>query len=157
MKKVTIYADGACSQYPGGTKAGAWAAILIYEKDGKEHTKSLVGREYQSTNNRMEILATVRALEALKERCEVDLHSDSAYVVNCFKERWYEKWRMNGWRNSRNEPVKNKELWEILLKLNDAHQVNWIKVKGHDGNYWNEQCDQLANAECAKASKDSKA
>ena len=139
MKQVTIYTDGACSGNPG---PGGWAAILLY--NGRE--KVLSGGEAQTTNNRMELMAAIVALEALIRPCQVDLYSDSAYLINAFNQHWIEGWIKKGWKRGKNEPVKNRELWERLLKAAKPHQISWIWVKGHAGHPLNERCDQLATA-----------
>lgn len=136
-KDVIVYTDGACSKNPG---PGGWAAVMKYG----EHIKELSGGEPQTTNQRMEITAVVEALRALKEPCDVVVHSDSAYVVNCFKQKWYVNWRKNGWRNSKGDPVQNRDLWEALLEEMEKHKVEMKKVKGHAGVAWNERCDELA-------------
>lgn len=134
---MIVYTDGACSKNPG---PGGWAAVMKYG----EHIKELSGGEPQTTNQRMEITAVVEALRALKEPCDVVVHSDSAYVVNCFKQKWYVNWRKNGWRNSKGDPVQNRDLWEALLEEMEKHKVEMKKVKGHAGVAWNERCDELA-------------
>ncbi|ATY85672.1 ribonuclease HI [Kyrpidia spormannii] len=139
MKEVTIYTDGACSGNPG---PGGWAAVLLYG----DHVREMAGGEEHTTNQRMELLAAIYALRALKEPCRVRLFSDSAYLVNCFRQGWHRRWRANGWRNSRQEPVQNRELWEELLRLTDVHRVDFEKVQGHAGDAWNERCDALARA-----------
>lgn len=143
MKEVTIYTDGACSGNPG---PGGWGAVLIYG----DVTKEISGGEQVTTNNKMELTAPIEALKLLKEPCKVKLHSDSAYLINCFKEKWYVGWEKNGWVNSKKEPVSNKELWQELLRLSRIHQIEWIKVKGHAGDFWNERCDELARAAMPK-------
>lgn len=143
MKTITIYTDGACSGNPG---PGGWGAVLIHG----ETIRELSGGEPATTNNRMEMLGVIRALEALKERCKVRIHSDSAYVINCFRDRWYVRWERNGWKNSKKEPVENRDLWERMIALVGSHDVEWFKVKGHSGDHWNERCDELARAEAAK-------
>ncbi|MFC4767635.1 ribonuclease HI [Effusibacillus consociatus] len=143
MKEVIIYTDGACSGNPG---PGGWGAVLIYG----DVTKEISGGEKVTTNNKMELTAPIEALKRLKEPCKVKLHSDSAYLINCFKEKWYVGWEKNGWVNSKKEPVANKELWQELLRLIRIHDVEWIKVKGHSGDYWNERCDELARAAAPK-------
>lgn len=141
MKRVTIYTDGACSGNPG---PGGWGAVLIYNG----HNKEISGKvEETTTNNRMELLAVIEALKALKEPCQVEIHSDSAYLINAFKQKWIEKWQKNGWLNSKKEQVENIDLWKALLELAAVHQVEWIKVKGHEGNPMNERCDRLARNE----------
>lgn len=141
MKRVTIYTDGACSGNPG---PGGWGAVLIYNG----HNKEISGKvEETTTNNRMELLAVIEALKALKEPCQVEIHSDSAYLINAFQQKWIEKWQKNGWLNSKKEQVENIDLWKALLELAAVHQVEWIKVKGHEGNPMNERCDRLARNE----------
>lgn len=137
MKKVTIYTDGACSKNPG---PGGWGAILIY--NGK--TKEIFGCNADTTNNIMELTAAIEALKRLKEVCEVDLYSDSAYVINAFLDKWLDKWFKNGWKTNRRKPVKNKALWQELYKLAQIHKVNFIKVDGHCDNELNNRCDELA-------------
>ncbi|WP_206886289.1 ribonuclease HI [Alicyclobacillus mali (ex Roth et al. 2021)] len=134
---VILYTDGACSGNPG---PGGWAAILQW----KGHVKELSGGEPETTNQRMELKAVIEGLKALKRPCDVIVHSDSAYVVNCFKQGWYVNWRRNGWMNSKGEPVQNRDLWEELLDAINGHQVRFEKVKGHAGVKWNERCDELA-------------
>jgi ribonuclease HI len=140
MKKVEIYTDGACSGNPGN---GGWGAILIYGG----HEKEISGFEENTTNNKMELTAAIKALDSLKEPCSVDLYSDSAYLINGFLKDWVEKWKSNGWINSSKEEVKNKELWETLDGLNVKHRINWIKVKGHADDEYNNRCDKLATDE----------
>lgn len=142
MKSIEIYTDGACSYNPG---PGGWGAILIYK--GVE--KRLSGGEASTTNNQMEMLAVINALQCLKEPCEVTLYSDSAYVVNAFLQGWVDKWRANGWRRPK-DPLKNVELWKQLVKLVDYHNVTFVKVKGHADNEYNNQCDALARGEVEK-------
>lgn len=136
-KSVVVYTDGACSGNPG---PGGWGAVLICNGN----TKELSGGEAHTTNQRMEILAAVEALRALKEPCDVTIHSDSAYVINCFQQKWYVSWRKNGWKNSKGAPVQNRDLWEFLLAEVERHQVRFEKVKGHAGVTLNERCDELA-------------
>lgn len=143
MKEVTIYTDGACSGNPG---PGGWGAVLIYG----EATKEISGGEKVTTNNKMELTAPIEALKLLKEPCKVKLYSDSAYLINCFKDKWYAGWEKNGWVNSKKEPVANKELWQELLRLTRIHDIEWLKVKGHAGDYWNERCDELARTATPK-------
>lgn len=146
MKKVSIYTDGACSGNPGD---GGWGAILIYGN----HEKEVSGFEKDTTNNRMELVAAINALKMLKEPCEVDLYSDSAYLVNGFLQNWVEKWKKNGWKTSNKEEVKNMELWQELDRLSNIHKIRWIKVKGHSDNEYNNRCDKLATDEIQKNSK----
>lgn len=137
MKKVTIYTDGACSGNPG---KGGWGAVLIYGKIERE----ISGSEEETTNNKMELTACVEALKLLKEECEVELYSDSAYVVNAFNQNWIEGWIANDWKNSQKKPVANKEIWQELIALCEKHKVTFNKVKGHAGDKYNEICDALA-------------
>lgn len=137
MEKVTIYTDGACSGNPG---PGGWGAILMYNGNKKE----LSGGCKDTTNNIMEITAVIEALKALKFPCEVDLYSDSAYVVNSFNQGWIYNWLKKGWKTASGEPVKNKELWEELYNLTKTHKVTFHKVKGHADNEFNNRCDELA-------------
>ncbi|ELK39698.1 ribonuclease H [Brevibacillus agri BAB-2500] len=137
MREVEIYTDGACSGNPG---PGGWGAVLMYG----QHIKEMSGAEPHTTNNRMELLAPIKALSTLKEPCKVTLYSDSAYLVNCFKQGWYKGWLKNGWKNSKGQQVENQDLWKELLRLMDIHQVEYVKVKGHADNKWNNRCDELA-------------
>lgn len=143
MKKVTIYTDGACSGNPG---VGGWGAILFY----KDQMREMSGFEENTTNNKMELTAAIKALERLKEPCEVELYSDSAYLVNAFLEGWLTKWQMNGFKSSNKKPVQNVDLWQKLIELNNTHKITWIKVKGHADNVYNNRCDALATGEIAK-------
>ncbi len=143
VKRITIYTDGACSGNPG---PGGWGAILMYGDVKKE----LSGYEPGTTNNRMELTAAIEALDALKEPCQVDLYSDSAYLVNAFLQDWLGKWQIKGWVNSKKEPVENQDLWQELLRLSRKHKVKWIKVKGHSDNALNNRCDELARNEIKK-------
>ncbi|WP_029422665.1 ribonuclease HI [Alicyclobacillus macrosporangiidus] len=142
-KEVTIYTDGACSGNPG---AGGWAAVLQY----RDTVKEISGGDPHTTNQRMELTAAYEALRRLKEPCRVTLYSDSAYLINCFRQKWYLSWRRNGWKNSKGEPVQNRDLWEKLLAEVERHQVRFEKVRGHAGVAWNERCDQLARAAVPK-------
>lgn len=143
MKAVKIFTDGACSGNPG---AGGFCAILIY--NGNE--KIVSGYEAQTTNNRMELTAAIKGLQALKEPCCVKLYSDSAYLVNAFNLGWITDWARNGWRNSQNKQVKNADLWEQLLNLSEINNVTFIKVKGHSDNEFNNRCDKIAVEEYKK-------
>ncbi len=137
MKKVVIYTDGACSGNPG---PGGWGTILMYEDIKKE----ISGGSKETTNNIMEITAVIEGLKLLKYPCIVEIYSDSAYVVNAFNQNWISNWKKNGWKNSKKEDVKNRELWEELEELLKPHQVTFIKVKGHSDNVFNNRCDELA-------------
>ena len=137
MEEVIIYTDGACSGNPG---PGGWGSILMY----KENVKELSGALNNTTNNVMELTAVIEALKLLKYKCNVKLYSDSAYVVNAFNQKWIYGWIKNGWKNASKEPVKNKELWEQLYELTKTHNVEFIKVKGHADNIYNNKCDEMA-------------
>jgi ribonuclease HI len=141
MKKVEIYTDGACRGNGKENTIGAFGIILMYNGIQKEIKKAF----RNTTNNIMELTAVIYALSMLKEPCKVKLYSDSAYVVNAVNQKWLENWQKNGWKNSSKEPVKNKELWENLIKLLKYHDVEFIKVKGHSDNQYNNRCDKLAN------------
>lgn len=137
MEEVTIYTDGACSGNPG---PGGWGALLMY----KDTKKEISGGRENTTNNVMELTAVIEGLKLLKFPCKVKLYSDSAYVVNGFNQKWIYGWIKNGWKNSSKEPVKNKELWQELYDLTKVHEVEFIKVKGHADNEYNNRCDELA-------------
>lgn len=139
MKKVILYTDGACSGNPG---AGGWGAVLMYGEAAKE----LSGYEEETTNNRMEITAVIKGLSALKYPCEVDVYSDSAYVVNAFEQKWIFGWKKLGWKKSDGKGVLNSDLWEELYGLCQRHKVRFIKVKGHADNEYNNRCDFLATS-----------
>ena len=136
---VEIYTDGACSGNPGN---GGWGAVLMYNGAQKE----MSGGVENTTNNQMELLACIKALEALKQPCKVDLYSDSAYVVNCFLQGWLVNWKLNSWKGANKKTVKNLELWQQLDDLCNIHEVTWHKVKGHADNVYNNRCDQLATS-----------
>lgn len=137
MDKVVIYTDGACSGNPG---PGGWGAVLLY----KENRKEISGGKKDTTNNIMELTAVVEALKLLKYPCEVELYSDSAYIVNSFTQGWIYGWIKNNWKTSSKEPVKNKEIWQELYNLTKIHKVTFNKVKGHSDNELNNRCDELA-------------
>ncbi len=137
MKQVTIYTDGACSGNPG---EGGWGAVLIFGEKRAE----LSGYEASTTNNRMEVYAAIQALEQLKEPCEVDLYSDSSYLVNAFEQGWLVSWKQNRWRTAAKKPVQNQDLWERLDALTAKHRVRFHKVKGHSDDELNNRCDFLA-------------
>ena len=142
MKEVQIYTDGACRGNPG---RGGWAAILVFGA----HERELSGGEELTTNNRMELLAAIRGLSALKERCAVTLYSDSRYLVDAIEKGWLESWRAHGWRRGKEE-LKNVDLWKKLYELLDTQDVTFEWVRGHNGHDYNERCDKLA---CAEADK----
>jgi len=137
-KRIVIYTDGACSGNPG---PGGWGAILIYGDKRKE----LSGGEPETTNNRMELMAAIKALEALKRRMAVELHTDSSYLKDGIS-KWILGWKRNGWKTAAKKPVKNEELWRRLDELRDQHDVDWRWVKGHAGHPENERADELARA-----------
>ena len=142
-KQVKIYTDGACSGNPG---PGGYGAILMYEENKKE----ISGGEANTTNNKMELMAAIVALETLKEPCNVELYSDSAYLVNAYNQKWIEGWKKNNWKNSSKQDVKNRDLWERLEKQISIHNIKFIKVKGHSDNEFNNRCDELAVFESKK-------
>lgn len=141
-KHVKIYTDGACSGNPG---PGGWGAVMLYGR----HRMELSGFKEESTNNEMELMAAVKALEKLKEKCSVELYSDSAYLINAFNQGWVENWKEQGWKRKK-DPLKNRELWISLDNLNNYHNITWIKVKGHSNNVENNRCDELATGEISK-------
>mgnify|MGYP001102158246 FL=1 len=142
-EKVIIYTDGACSGNPG---PGGWGAILMYKSAKKE----ISGGMKNTTNNIMEITAGIEALKCLKVESDVQVYSDSAYTVNAFKQGWIYNWMKNGWKTANKEPVKNKELWQELYDLTKKHKVEFIKVKGHADNEFNNRCDEMARNEILK-------
>lgn len=137
MEEVVIYTDGACSGNPG---PGGWGSILMY----KDNKKEISGGCNNTTNNIMELTAVVEALKLLKYKCKVKIYSDSAYVVNAFNQNWIYGWMKKGWVNASKEPVKNKEIWQELYCLTKEHEVEFVKVKGHSDNEYNNRCDELA-------------
>ena len=143
MKKVDIFTDGACSGNPG---PGGWGAILRYNGNEKE----ISGGEKETTNNRMELTAVIKALSLLKEPCEVTLWTDSKYVADGLGKGWAAGWKKNGWKKSDKKPALNPDLWDELLRLNDIHTVTIQWVKGHASHPENERCDKMAVAEWHK-------
>lgn len=143
MKKIDLYTDGACSGNPG---PGGWGVVLCYN----EHKKELSGFEANTTNNRMELLAVIMGLSSLKEKCEVNVFTDSAYVFNAFDKNWIDNWISNNWKNSQKKDVLNKDLWLKLTDLTKYHTVVFNKVKGHADNELNNRCDKLATGEIEK-------
>jgi ribonuclease HI len=137
LKQVTIYTDGACLGNPG---PGGYGAVLLYGP----HRQEISGGFRLTTNNRMEIMAVIAALEALKELCRITLYSDSQYVVNAMAQGWARRWKTNGWKRNQREEAVNPDLWERLLDLCDQHQVEFRWLRGHSGIAENERCDQLA-------------
>jgi len=148
LKTVTIFTDGACSGNPG---PGGWGAMLIY--GGKK--KEISGGEISTTNNRMELISVINALEALKEPCKVELYTDSQYVVNAINLGWLDSWKLKGWKRKGGE-VKNPDLWIKLVPLLETHDVTFIWIKGHADNEHNKRCDELAVAESKKFKKEEK-
>ena len=140
MKQVTIYTDGACSGNPG---PGGWGAILMYGA----HKRELSGGEADTTNNRMELTAVIRALSLLKEPCIVELWSDSKYVIDGLSKGWAKGWKAKGWVKSDKKPALNPDLWEQALEQEARHKLTYVWVKGHAGHPENERCDQLAVAQ----------
>lgn len=137
IPSVEIYTDGACS---GNSGIGGWASVLLY----KQHKKELYGNDKETTNNRMELTAVIEALKALKRPCNVTLYSDSKYVIDSINKHWVYKWEANNWIKSDRKPALNTDLWKELLTLLEVHRVKFVWVKGHNGNEYNERCDELA-------------
>lgn len=137
MKHVEIFTDGACKGNPG---KGGWGAILRIG----EHEKEMSGSERETTNNRMELMGAIKALEALTQPCKVTLHSDSKYVLDGIS-KWVFGWQKNGWKTASKQPVKNEDLWRALVAASKIHQIEWVWVKGHDGHPENERVDKLAS------------
>ena len=140
---VTIYTDGACSGNPG---PGGYGAILMYG----QHKKELSGGDPNTTNNRMELMGVITALKALNRPCQVDLYTDSQYVVNAIEKGWAKKWQANGWMRNKKDKALNPDLWQSLLNLLEIHQVTFHWVKGHADNPYNNRCDELAVGEYQK-------
>jgi ribonuclease HI len=141
-REVTVYTDGACSGNPG---PGGWAAIIM--EDGAERIVS--GAEARTTNQRMELMAAIEGLAAIPDRRRVHVRTDSAYVMNCFEQRWWERWEKNGWLGAGKKPVTNRDLWERLLAQVRRHDVVWHKVRGHSGDVMNDRVDALARGAIA--------
>ena len=141
--QVKIYTDGAARGNPDGP--GGYGTVLEYvDSKGELHTKEISQGYQRTTNNRMELMAVIAGLEALNRPCEVELYSDSKYVVDAFNQHWIDGWMKKGWKRGKNEPVKNVDLWKRLLKAKEPHHVTFIWVKGHDGHPQTERCDTLA-------------
>lgn len=139
---VVVYTDGSSRGNPG---PGGYGSVLVYaDPQGMRHVRELSGGYRLTTNNRMELMGVIVALEALTRPCTVEVHSDSQYVVNAFNQHWVEGWQRRGWKTASKQPVKNPDLWKRLLAAVDAHDVSWIWVKGHAGHELNERCDELA-------------
>jgi ribonuclease HI len=141
---VTVYTDGACSGNPG---PGGWAALIF---DGAAE-RAVSGAEPHTTNQRMELRAAIEALVAIDGARQVALYTDSSYVMNCFRDRWWEKWERNGWLGAAKQPVTNRDLWEQLIAETRRHAVTWHKVKGHSGDPLNDRVDLLARQAIAAA------
>lgn len=140
--KVIIYTDGSARSNPG---RGGYGAVLSYTNPtGKTFTQELSQGYVKTTNNRMELMAVIVALEALNRPCDVELHSDSQYVVNAFNKHWIQGWKKRSWKTANKQPVKNRDLWERLLAAKEPHSVEFVWVKGHAGHELNERCDELA-------------
>jgi ribonuclease HI len=137
VKQLEIFTDGACKGNPG---PGGWGAVIRYGK----HEKEISGGDPDTTNNRMELSATIQALKILIEPCEVKLHTDSRYVIDGIT-KWLHGWQRNGWKNASKQPVSNIDLWHDLIEATARHQVEWIWVKGHNGHPENERADRLAS------------
>ena len=141
--KVKIYTDGAARGNPDGP--GGYGTVIEYvDLKGQLHTRGFSCGYKKTTNNRMELMAAIVGLEALIKPCEIELYSDSKYVVDAFNQHWIDGWLKKGWKRGKNEPVKNVDLWKRLLKAKEPHNVTFIWVKGHDGHPQNERCDTLA-------------
>jgi len=140
-EKIIIYCDGACSGNQYRTNTGGWGAIL---QQGSR-VKEIHGLERNTTNQRMELTACIKALEQVKsDKYDVEIYTDSAYLVNCMHKKWYATWQRNGWHNAARKPVENRDLWEKILALTSIYKVRFIKVTGHSGNKLNERADELA-------------
>ncbi len=137
MKLIYLYTDGSCLGNPG---PGGWAALLVHQ----QAEELITGSEPDSTNNRMEMTAVIEGLRFLKERCTIELHTDSQYVMKAFTEGWLANWKKRGWRTANKDPVKNQDLWEVLDPLVQNHQINWHWVKGHSGHRENELVNDAA-------------
>jgi ribonuclease HI len=139
--RIIIYCDGACSGNQSANNVGGWGAVLKYG----EKVKEIHGGEHNTSNQRMELTACIRALREIRiGDIPIDIYSDSAYLVNCMNEGWYLTWQKNGWKNVKKRPVENRDLWTELLELMGRHSVRFHKVSGHSGVHWNERADQLA-------------
>ncbi len=139
MKHVDIYTDGACKGNPG---PGGYAAVLVYKQTEKKISQGF----FNTTNNRMELMAAIVGLSALNEKCSVSLYSDSKYLVDAINKGWAVSWKQKSWKKSDGKRALNIDLWEKILHLNSVHDVEYIWVKGHDGHKYNEMCDQMAVA-----------
>lgn len=139
---VEMYTDGACSGNPG---AGGYGTVLRYkDAAGNYHEKELTAGYKLTTNNRMELLAVIAGLEALKKPCKVKITSDSKYFIDAFQQKWIDNWQKNNWKTAAKKPVKNVDLWQRLIKAMKPHDIDLVWVKGHNGHEFNERCDELA-------------
>ena len=145
MKKVKLYTDGACSGNPG---QGGWGAVIIY----KDSIRKISGYSPETTNNIMELTAVIEGIGMLKERCEIDVYTDSKYIVDAVN-GWLANWIRNGWITSAKKPVKNVSYWKSIIELSEKHNIKWHWVKGHDGNTYNEECDRMAREEIVRNRK----
>ncbi|MBR5259261.1 MAG: ribonuclease HI [Eggerthellaceae bacterium] len=144
LSSVIIYSDGSSRGNPG---PGGYGSVLHFrDSSGQLHVKELSGGYANTTNNRMELMGVIAALEALKRPCNIKVVSDSQYVVNAFNQDWISGWLKRGWKNAQKQPVKNVDLWQRLLSAAEPHQITWVWVKGHAGHPENERCDELATA-----------
>ena len=143
MKRVIIHTDGGCKGNPG---PGGYGTVLVSGK----HRMELSAAYRLTTNNRMELRAAIAALEVLTEPCEIQLHSDSKYLIDAISKKWIEGWKKRGWQTAAKKPVKNQDLWRLLLSAMSTHEIEWCWVKGHAGHTENERCDQLANLAIAE-------
>jgi ribonuclease HI len=139
--RIIVYCDGACSGNQSADNIGGWGALLHYGETQKE----LRGGERDTSNQRMELTACIKALESIKRNdIPIDVYSDSAYLINCMQDKWYVRWQKNGWKNAKKQPVENQDLWETLLEVVGKHTVRFHKVAGHSGVELNERADELA-------------
>ena len=141
LKRIEMYTDGACKGNPG---VGGWGTLLRYAAQGAVHEKELFGGEKHTTNNRMELLAVIEGLKSVKNRCQIEVYTDSVYVQKGVTE-WLVNWKARGWKTADKKPVKNDDLWRELDSILGAHQLSWHWVKGHAGHVDNERADELAN------------
>lgn len=150
LSHVDIYTDGSSRGNPG---PGGYGAVLLFQKGSEQIVKELSHGFSLVTNNQMELMAVIVALEELKRSCEVVVYSDSQYVVNAHEKGWLKTWAQNGWKNASKKPVKNIDLWKRLLAAEQPHKVHFVWVEGHAGNRWNERCDELATTAASAFSK----
>lgn len=142
LPEVTIYCDGACSPNPG---VGGWGAVLL-TNEPRPFRREISGSDPDTTNNKMELTAAIRALEALKRKCRVTVFTDSQYVKNAFTNGWLDRWQRNGWKTREKKPVQNEDLWRELVQITSQHEVRWEWVEGHSDNVENNRADALAVA-----------